>query len=70
VDYFSTLGSKDRNRNFTDGGSNKKYMQELNSLYSEDLNMAGVNSRPKVKLVFLIFKSFRDYFWMPLQKWE
>lgn len=30
----------------------KQYMQELSSLYSEDLNMAGVNSCVKVKLVF------------------
>jgi hypothetical protein len=28
------------------------YMQELGSLYSEDLNMAGVNSWVKVKFVF------------------
>ncbi len=30
----------------------KHYMQELDSLYSEDLNMAGVNSWVKVKVVF------------------
>jgi hypothetical protein len=45
-------------------------MQELKAKYSEDLNMAGVNSQVKVIVVFRLFKLFAGYFWITVLNWE